>query len=221
MPQRTIILANNEIYHVFNRSIAGTEIFSGLINMRKIFEIIDYYRFRQKLRLSKFKSLSTAATEVYLNTLKTTTPLVDIYAFAFMPNHFHFLVKQVQNDGISRFVANLQNSFAKVFNLKNERHGSVFQSQFKAKRIETDYQFIHVSRYIHLNPVTSYLIEFNKLQTDTRTSFPAYATGKEIRSIKKDFLLSMFSSSEDYVRFVSDQADYQKELAFIKNLILE
>lgn len=221
MPQRAVVLANGETYHIFNRSIARAEIFSQRNNLRRIFEIVDYYRFSQTIRLSKFKSMPASFKEDYLKTFKKIIPLVEIYVFAFMPNHHHFLLKQLQDRGISKFVSNLQNSFAKVFNLKNDRDGALFQNSFKAKRVETDEQFIHVSRYIHLNPVTSYLIEFDKLASYPWTSFPAYAKGEQIPFLNTEFLLKMSGSKQSYIKFVSDQVDYQRKLALIKDLILE
>lgn len=221
MPQRAIVLANGEIYHVFNRSIAREEIFSQKSNLQKILEIVDYYRFPQTIRLSKFKSLPKSLKEEYESSFKESTPLVEIYVFAFMPNHYHFLLKQLQDRGISKFISNLQNSFAKIFNLKNDRDGALFQNPFKAKRIETDEQFIHVSRYIHLNPVTAYIIEFERLTSYTWTSFTAYTVGDQVSFLNTEFLLKMFSSREKYIRFVSDQVDYQRKLALIKDLTLE
>lgn len=221
MPQRAVVLANDEIYHVFNRSIARAEIFSSKTALNKIFEIVNYYRFTQDLRLSKFRSLQLSLKEEYLNRLKEKKPLIEVYAFAFMPNHYHFLIKQLEDRGISKFISNLQNSYAKIFNLKNDRNGALFQNAFKAKRIETDEQFIHVSRYIHLNPVTAYLIEFDKLVDYMWTSFEAYALGREMEFLNTEFLLKMFGSNERYIKFVSDRVDYQRKLALIKSLVLE
>lgn len=221
MPQRAVVFANNEIYHVFNRSIAREDIFSSRVNLNKILEIVDYYRLPQWLRLSKFKTLPDSLQNGYLSEIRSKTPLVEIYAFAFMPNHYHFLLKQLQDRGIPKFFSNLQNSFAKIFNLKNDRNGALFQNAFKAKRIETDGQFIHISRYIHLNPVTAYLIEFDRLSNYAWTSFTAYALAKEISFLNTEFLLKMFGSNEKYIKFVSDQVDYQRKLALVKSLILE
>lgn len=165
MPQRSVVLANDEIYHVFNRSIARTEIFSNKFNLHKAIEILDYYRFIQVLRLSRFKKLTPQLKKDYSDMVIRDKPLVEIYASALMPNHYHFLLKQVQDKGIVKFISNFQNSFAKAFNLKNDRNGALFQNAFKAKRIGNDEQFIHVSRYVHLNPVTAYLIEFKDLVT--------------------------------------------------------
>lgn len=223
MPQRPVVLATNEIYHVFNRSIAGENILSvnQKANLNKALEIVDYYRYPQNLRLSRFKNLPSELKEQYLDSLKNAIPLVEIYVFAFMPNHYHFLLKQIQDRGIAKFVSNFQNSFAKVFNLKNDRSGALFQNAFKAKRIATDEQFVHVSQYIHLNPVTSYLIEFDKLAGFEWTSFPAYAKEAQIPFINTEFLLKMFATKEKYIKFVEDQVDYQRRLTLIRDLMME
>lgn len=225
MPQRFVILANDEIYHVFNRSIARENIFAQnqKVNLNKALEIINYYRFPQKIRLSRFNSLPGQLKKQYLDAFAGVAPLVEIYVFALMPNHFHFLLKQIQNKGIAIFVANFQNSFAKVFNLKNDRNGALFQNAFKAKRVVTNEQFIHVSRYIHLNPVTSYIIEFDKLVSFDWTSFPVYASNanEQFPFISSDFLWKMFGSKEKYAKFVADQVDYQRKLVHIKDLMID
>ena len=138
-----------------------------------------------------------------------------------MPNHYHFLVKQLRDNGLARFVSNFQNSFAKVFNIKNDRDGALFQNSFKAKRVETDEQFVHVSRYIHLNPVTAYLIKFNELKDYPLTSFPNYVYENKDLFVNTKFLLGMFKSAENYIKFVADQVGYQRELALVRDLIIE
>lgn len=223
MTQRSVVFANNEIYHVFNRSIAREDIFAQnqKVYLNKALEIITFYRFAQKIKLSRFKQLSAELKKQYLDAVGTTTPLVEIYAFAFMPNHYHFLLKQIKDKGIVTFISNFQNSFAKIFNLQNNRNGALFQNAFKAKRVTNDEQFIHVSRYIHLNPVTSYIIEFDKLASFKWTSFPDYAGNNQASFIMSDFLLKMFGSREKYIKFVADQVAYQRTLAEIKSLIID
>lgn len=221
MPRRNLILANGEIYHTFNRSIARETIFSSRTNLKKAIEVVDFYRFPQTIRLSKFKALPLKMQNSYLLNQKDNLPLVEIYSFAFMPNHYHFLLKQLQEGGIRRFLSNFQNSFAKVFNLKNERDGSLFQNSFKAKRMEDNEQFMHVSRYIHLNPVTGYLIEFNQLKDYPWTSFYLYVNRRKDTFINIDFLLGLSGSVENYIQFTSDQVNYQRKLAEIKDLIVE
>ena len=85
--------------------------------------------------------------------------IVDIGAYCLMPNHFHILLQQLQDNGISTFVRKLLNSYTRYFNTKNERIGPLFQGQFKAVRVESDEQLLHLTRYIHLNPLVGYVVK--------------------------------------------------------------
>ena len=96
------------------------------------------------------------------------------------------LVKQLEENGITRFISNFQNSYAKYYNLKNDREGALFKNQFKGKWIESDEQFLHVSRYIHLNPVTAYMISPDQLDTNPWTSFSSYIHEKAVSFINTD-----------------------------------
>lgn len=214
-------MATDEIYHVFNRSVGSEEIFTLRRVLEHALNIIDYYRFPQKLRYSKFKTLPVELKKDYLSSMRKLVPLVEIYSFALMPNHYHFLLKQIQENGIYRFISNFQNSFAKYFNLKNNRHGTLFQNAFKAKRVETDEELMHVSRYIHLNSVTSYLVELHGLSTYPWSSFSWYTDESKNRFAQTKLLLGRFKSKEKYLKFVFDQADYQRKLGLIKRLIFE
>ena len=78
-------------------------------------------------------------------------PLVDIVAWCLMPNHYHLLVKQLVDGGISKFINKLANSFTKYFNIKNDRSGYLFQGEFQAKHVDKDEYFNHVSCYVHVN----------------------------------------------------------------------
>ena len=139
-----------------------------------------------------------------------------------MPNHYHLLVKQLRDNGIITFVSNIQNSFAKYFNTKHERSGSLFQNPFKSRWVGTTEDFMHVSRYIHLNPVTSYIVEVKNLNNYPFTSYPYYAQGKGANLLNTDFLLDIFGGSRKrYGEFVNDRVNYQRELARIKSLIIE
>jgi putative transposase len=219
--KRTVIFANNEYYHIFNRSIAKTQIFQTLPQLKKAKEVINYYRYPQLYSLSHYNALSIEAKNSYISLMKKKQPLVEIYVFSFMPNHYHLLLKQIQDNGIIKFVSNFQNSFAKYLNTRFDRNGSLFQNSFKGKWIEDDEQFIHTSRYIHLNHVTSYLVTFDQLINYPWTSFSDYIDKSTTPWINTQFLLSLFSSRIEYKKFVADQEDYQKTLNELNDLILE
>ena len=223
MPKRKVVFTNGESYHIYNRSTGAVSIFQGKKIMDRVSSLIDYYRFPQKLRYSKFSTLPKDLKKAYEESFRKTTPVVEIYTFALMSNHYHFLLKQLNENGIIQYISNLQNSFAKYFNIRNKRFGSVFQGPFKAKHIEKDSYLLHLSRYIHLNPATSFLIEITDLDNYPWTSFPYYLDRKSDnkRVVNSSFITKMVGSKEKYKKFVYDQADYQRKLSKIKGLTLE
>lgn len=221
MPRRKQILATDETYHIFNRAVGHDEIFTLKWDLNRILALIDYYRFPQKIRYSKFRTLPQNLKRDYPSQIKKQTPLVEIYSFSLMPNHYHLLGKQLQNKGINIFISNIQNSFAKFYNLRNNRHGTLFQNPFKARRVETEEEFIHVSRYIHLNPVTSFVIELSRLDTYPWTSLSWYLDESRNKFITTNLIKGIFKTKEKYLEFIVNQADYQRKLGVIKHLMIE
>lgn len=219
--KRREILATGETYHVFNRSVGKEEIFIKGLELERALALLEFYRFPQKLRFSFFKRLQKEIKQEYISGYKTLDALVEIYSFALMPNHFHLLIKQTTDKGIEKFLSNFQNSFAKYYNTKYQRGGSLFQNSFKAKRLSSDEEFLHVSRYIHLNPVTSFLIEYDDLQTYPWTSYPYYLEKGKNDLISTNFIIDLVGSRLKYEKFVANQVDYQRKLYLIKHLILE
>ncbi|PIQ72237.1 hypothetical protein COY13_01585 [Candidatus Roizmanbacteria bacterium CG_4_10_14_0_2_um_filter_36_35] len=214
-------LSTNEFYHVYNKSIADENIFDNLRYLGKILEIVDYYQYNQRIKLSRFYSLPKLLQENYLKYVKKSSPLINIYSFSFMPNHFHFLLKQLEDNGVKKFLSNIQNSYAKCFNLINNRNGSLFLNSFKYKRIINEETFIHVCRYVHLNPVTSHLIEFNQLVNYPFCSYSWYLNNNLNRFVNTDLIMSNFKTKDRFIKFHKNQVDYQRRLKEIKDLLME
>ncbi len=222
MPYRKLIFTNQEIYHIFNRGIAQAPIFLSFRDHQRFTNLIDYYRFNPNLSFSHYNRLDKETRMQYLENLKKAgVPIVEILAFCLMSNHYHLLLKQIKDDGIKLFVSNLQNGYAKYFNTRHERSGSLFQSMFKAIRVETDEQLLHLSRYIHLNPSTSFLIEPENLPSYQWSSLPDYLGKSDFKFINPGYVLGLLKNEEEYKNFILDQADYQRKLNKIKHMCLE
>lgn len=226
MPYRKVILAPQQIYHIFNRGVASLPIFLNFRDHLRFLRLVDYYRFSNTpFSFSQLISLSKEEKEKVIVELKKRNAIhVEILAYCLMPNHFHFLLRQITGKGISIFMKNFQNGYVKYFNIKNERAGPLFQSMFKAVRIETDEQLLHVSRYIHLNPSTAYIVEPENLEDYDWSSLKAYLDedfNKDNYFINPAVVLDFFKNRRDYLKFTLDQASYQRELDKIKHLALE
>lgn len=225
MPYRITHLVSDQIYHVFNRGVARLPIFSSTKDYKRFLELVDYYRFTDiPCSYSQFKKIASENREKILNELRANNNIhIEILAFCLMPNHFHFLIRQISDNGLKIFMSNFQNGYVKYYNLKSERGGPLFQSSFKAVRIESDEQLLHVSRYIHLNPCTSFLIGKDNLTAYQWSSYSDYILNNSDQYIfvKKELVLAFFKNLEDYKQFTMDQADYQRELDRIKHLTFE
>ncbi len=223
MPYRYIKFFTGEIYHVFNRSIARQSIFSQQRDCQRILDVIDFYRFHKpQLKFSQYHRLPLSQREDFTARLRAKNIMVDIFAFCIMPNHIHLLLRQKIDNGIPMFMSMIQNSYAKYFNTKNKRSGALFQSMFKSVRIENDDQFMHVARYIHLNPLTSFVFQnAGELESYLWSSFMDYFGKRSIPFLELSLLKGLFPSIEKFKKFTLDQVEHQRELEAIKHLILE
>lgn len=223
MPYRKTPLVTGQYYHVYNRGVNKQPIFYNASDYERATQSVRYYQFtKQPIRYSYLKRLQFYERKQVLTDLYKSDKEVEIISYVFMPNHYHFLLLQLQDDGISHFLLEWQNSFARYINIKHKRSGPLFQGNFKAVRIEDDQQLVHVCRYHHLNPLTSYVVKtFENLVEYPWSSFPEYLGLTLDGFCSKEIILSRFSGTEDYKKFVSDQVGYQRELHRIKHLTLE
>src|SRR3989344_3887322 len=148
---RNPAFATGHIYHVYNRGVEKRKVF---LNER------DYLRFVAGLyifndttpALNAGRSLIESSIEVRLQSEKKKR-LVEIIAFCLMPNHYHLLLRQRVDGGITEFMRKLGGGYVNYFNLKHQRVGPLFQGKFKSVLISDESQFMYIPFYIHLNPV--------------------------------------------------------------------
>lgn len=186
-------------------------IFKNSYDFKRFLKTMVYYQIvGPKPRFSLFAPTTNLLDESKKN--------IEIICFCLMPNHFHLLVKQLVDGGITEFVSKLSNSYTKYFNIKRSRVGYLLQGEFKSVLIETNEQLLHLSRYIHLNPLVSDLT--NNLKRYLWSSYPEYLelTSKQICT--KEVILDQFRSKKDYENFTLDQESYGRDLEIIKHQLL-
>lgn len=210
MPARKQPLANGQYYHVFNRGVAKLPTFINPNDYKRFVETVLYYQLADaKPRYSFYNSRIQ---------LDTKNKLVELIAYSLMPNHFHLLIKQNTDDGISNFVRKLCNSYTRYINIKHKRSGPLFQGRFKAIMVDSNEQLVHLSRYIHLNPLVGYVTK--NLESYPWSSYLEYINGSK-GFCEKDIILGQFKSKEEYRDFILDQESYGKELELIKHQLID
>ncbi|MBI4999512.1 transposase [Candidatus Gottesmanbacteria bacterium] len=210
MPGRLIPHVNGEFYHLFNRGSDKRDIFLQPRDYIRLRLTFYYYQFLgPKPKFSNFAKFK-------LKTFKppTETKLIEIICYCLMSNHFHFLVRQLKDNGISIFMSQLSNSYTKYFNTKYKRIGPLLQGAYKSIRVESDEQLIHLSRYIHLNPIVSQISK--NLESYQWSSYHEYMLEKGMLCSTKE-ILGFFASKVEYKKFLEDQINYGQTLELIKH----
>ena len=145
MSIRLVNFAEGEYYHIYNRGNSKQAIFR---------DKNDYKHFIHLLYLS-----NTTSNFVFRDIKKDyvdfdrKSQLVSIGAWVLMPNHFHLILSQKEDNGISKFMQKLTTAYSMYFNKKYTRTGSLFEGKFKSKHIADDRSLKYLFSYIHLNPV--------------------------------------------------------------------
>ena len=146
-------LITGHMYHIYNRGVDKRDIFSDKSDIYRFIESIKEFNREDKivslanLRKSKrnleieAKPLSQAKEE----------PLVELIAYCLNPNHFHFILKQSADNGITNFMKKLQGGYTYYFNVKNSRSGSLFQGVFKSQLINNENYYNKLIGYVNKN----------------------------------------------------------------------
>ena len=220
MPKRYEQFTNGEIFHVFNKTINSQNLFDTNDKCSQFIERVKYYRSTKSTisysHLNKFEERERK--RFIQKTLLKKYFKVEILVYSLMPTHFHFLLRQNDNNGIQNFISNAANSFTRYHNIKYEKLGPLFLPRFKSVKVTSEEQAMHVSRYIHLNLYSSGLCKnIEELVNYKWSSFKEYVGDVKNGLCDKTFILGLFNfNKERYKRFVFNNADYQKSLEHIK-----
>lgn len=208
---RSIEFSVGEFYHVYNRGVDKRKIFT---------DQHDYQRFIDSLWVFNDETVRDDLSFCRRKRLGASdNPCVEISTFSLMPNHIHLLLKEKVEGGMSTFMQRLGTGYTHYFNRSQERSGRLFESVFKARHIDSQAYLEHITRYIHLNPLKLYGIDWKHAPLDpikTRaalkdyqwSSFALYLEQKNTNFLNLDLLNSLFSSPEEHFDYM---LSYQAE----------
>ena len=192
--------ASGEFYHIYNRGVEKRKIFLDNKDHYRFLETLNFYRNSpQPMKLSDFRRGA-----IRLKKIDKQVQAIKIFCYCLMPNHFHLLVQQLEDGGISDFMRKISDSYTRFFNTKYKRVGSLFQGVFKAKLVETDEYLLQLSKYIHRN---SFPLDEWEGKIYPYSSYNYYLSGQKHPFCDTEFIGGYFSKTNpknSYKSFVEE-----------------
>ncbi|MBD3246937.1 MAG: hypothetical protein GF333_08045 [Candidatus Omnitrophica bacterium] len=209
-------IVTGEVYHTYTRSIAEFVIFNNQAEYARMISAMRHFQWDARpLSFSRLYRKHPAHTKKeYVP--KAPQKRVQIIAYCIMPTHIHLVLKQKQDNGISAFLNDLLNSYTRYFNTKRSRKGPLWEGRFKKVYVQKDEQLLHLTRYIHLNPVTAGLVK--KPEQWKASSYREFiGINDDTAFCEYDELLEIVPAK--YAKSVMERRAYQRELAKIKHFL--
>lgn len=220
------IYAENSYYHIYNRGVEKRLIFQDQQDYGVFLSYLKAYltaknelELRQKLSNSNtsYKEKDKILKVLRLNNFYGEITLL---AYSLMPNHFHLFIKQKNALSIDKFMQSLATRYTMYFNRKHKRVGSLFQAVYKAVLVETENQFVYLSKYIHKQALALQGETLRGWKEKQPCSFSEYLGLRKTDWVNPKEILHYFSNTNpalSYKDFVLELDDYGS----IRNLIFE
>jgi len=219
--KRKITFAPDEYYHIYSRGVDKRKIFLDKGDYYRFFALLFICNSTNSIKIRDQFRQGRSLAEVML--VKRNETLVDIGAYCLMPNHYHLLIREKNDNGISTFMKKLNTAYVMYFNKKNKRSGVLFQGRFGAEWLNKDEYLKYIFAYIHLNPVK--LIEpkwkdngiknFAKVKKFLNnyfwSSYLSYTMEQKNSILNKKEFPEYFKNKKEFKNFIDDWLKYQKE----------
>jgi len=212
-------------YHLYNRGVEKRTIFSDAQDYSVFLGYLkEYLSPKNEAKLQSQlsdKNLAWSEKDKILKLLRLNnfSSKIDLLAHSLMPNHLHLLVKQSEENAIDSFFNPLMTRYVMFFNRKYKRVGPLFQGVYKAVVIEPEGQLLHLSRYIHRNPLT---LSNNPLEHQgSYTSLPEYLGERKTDWVKPDEVIDSFLPGRGGRRSYSNFVSQTYDLELIRPVIID
>ncbi|MEK7479908.1 MAG: transposase [Patescibacteria group bacterium] len=196
----------DSILHVIKRGARGLPIVRDDPDCWRFVRLLYYANDEYR---NDFWEIETASLGVFgrPRSWPARKPIVKILAWALMPNHFHLVLKEIEEGGIAKFMQKLCGSMSMNFNVKYGEKGSIFQGAYKGKTLDDDFYLRHIAPYVMVkNVFEAYprgyaraVAEFDRawkwaVEEYKFSSLPDYAAKRISPIVDKDLLGDFFSS---------------------------
>jgi len=223
---RKINFSNNEYYHIYNRGVDKRDVFLDEGDyfrfLKSMTEFntnkIDGGLYRKFLRERAVNEINKVGDQGSASNLEAEplAPLVEFICYCLNPNHYHFILKQLTDEGIVKFMQRLGTSYTMYFNTKNKRNGVLFQGKFKATQVTSFEHLLWLSVYVNTNAQIHGIT--NNATDYPWCSYPAYLGIKDDNICNKNILLD---EVQNYKTIAEDTAKFMKMKKEMEKFILD
>lgn len=199
--------AKGEYYHIFNRGVDKRRIFQDESDFQRFWQsLILLNNEKDGLMLSwrnckRDRPATNFQTFIQQESGSDRRLLVEIVTYCLNPNHFHFILKQVKDDGIKKFMHKMGTSYANYFNERYDRTGTLFEGRFKSIHIKNNSRLLYLSAYVNCN---SEVHGIAKAADYKWCSFSEYLRKSDNALCEKKIITDQFRSQKDYLEFARE-----------------
>ncbi|OGZ28131.1 MAG: hypothetical protein A2835_00380 [Candidatus Niyogibacteria bacterium RIFCSPHIGHO2_01_FULL_45_28] len=204
---RNVDIAEGEYYHIFGRGNNKQNVFVGDADYIRFLFLIFHFQspknFENIGRFVKYfvkHGVFNIDRDVIEDIMRDR--FVELAAFSLMPNHYHLLVRAIEDDGIAKYMQRVLNSFTKYFNTKHKRSGHLFQGPYGAKHVENNKQLLHLSAYIHKNPTELHDWQNAEIKYPWSSYQDLVVDNRWGSLLFSEIILNQFSNKGEYHNFV-------------------
>ncbi len=195
---------NKRFFHIYNRGVDKRTIFKNHLNYLHFFELIKNVN-----QLYPIGSLyRSKQNENQINTeIKEKQKLVEIISYSLLPNHYHLLLRELVEGGVSKFMQKIGTGYTNYFNLKNKRSGSLFQGRYKSIEVNSEEYLNYLSAYINGN---SEIHGICKAKNYKYSNYNVILFGGA--DVFNKHILKNFSKIEEYQKYVKEVIKNSKKI---------
>jgi putative transposase len=216
--ERKFSFSVDEYYHIYSRGVEKREIFLANSDRDRFLRLLFLSNSNKPYKFREMKDIQYSAFERgELN--------IAIGAYCLMPNHFHLLLRETKEGGISEFMAKLLTGYSMYFNKRNDRKGALFESRYQAQQVDSDNYLKYLFAYIHLNPIkliqsdwkekgiTNQRAAEDYLKKYRYSSYEDYMGSEREESLilTKESFPEYFEQPRDFKDFITDWLTYRDE----------
>jgi putative transposase len=218
---RKVPFRKGEFYHIYNRGTDKRNIFGDERDTRRFFQSIREFNVPYPIGSIFWNSFKT--NELRHPMSKSEKKLVNIVCYSVSPNHYHFILEQLEDKGIEKFMQKLGNGYTKYFNHRYKRSGVLFQGKFKSIHIDFNEYLLHLSVYVNLNNLVHKLGLRHPM---SKSSWEEYVGKDKVGLCRnKQIILGQFKNKKEYKqfaeKFVKGMIERKKMLKDMDSYLLE